>query len=80
MDMYGGFGVLTLCGTHGNDQLSSKDSFFSFKSQLESFIRYLRTGERPFPYSETEELMRMVIAGIQSREKGGEEIILKNIV
>ena len=79
-DMYGGFGLLTLGGTQGSDQLSIKDSFFSFKSQLETFIQYLRTGKRPFPYSETEELMRMVIAGIQSRERGGEEIILKDIV
>ena len=79
-DMLGGFGVLTLCGTHGSDQLSTKDSFFSFKSQLETFISYLRTGVRPFPYEETEELMRMVIGGIESRERGGEEVILKDLL
>jgi len=79
-DMYGGFGVLDLCGTAGFDQLAIKDSFYSFKSQLESFIEYLRTGARPFPYAETEELMRMVIAGIQSREQGGAEILLKEIL
>lgn len=79
-DMFGGFGVLTLCGTAGFDQLATMDSFYSFKTQLETFIRYLRTGERPFPYSETEELMRMVIAGTQSRERGGAEIFLKDII
>ncbi len=78
-DMYGGFGLLSLCGTQGADQLVVKDSFFSFKRQLETFVEYLRTGIRPFPYEETEELMRMVIAGIQSREKGGIEIMLQNI-
>ncbi len=78
-DMSGGSGVLTLCGTKGYDQLKSADSFFSFKSQLEAFVRYLRTGERPFPYSETEELMRMVIAGIKSRGTGGREIALSEI-
>ena len=79
-DMYGAFGVLTLCCTKDNDQLVSKDSFFSFKSQLETFVSYLRTGERPFPYAQTEELMRMVIAGIQSRERGGAEVFFKDIL
>jgi hypothetical protein len=79
MDMAGGFGVLSLCGTKGFDQLAMKDTFYSFKAQLESFITYLRTGRRPFPYAETRELMRMVIAGIRSRERGGEEIVLEDI-
>jgi len=79
-DMGPGSGALTLAGTHGFDQIKSMDSFYSFKTQLETFIRYLRTGERPFPYSETEELMRMIIAGIQSREAGGKEIFLKDIL
>lgn len=79
-DMYGSFGVLTLAGTVGHDELQTRDSFFSFKAQLQAFVDYLRTGVRPFPYSETEELMRMVIAGIQSRERGGEEIVLKDIL
>ncbi len=79
-DMFGGFGYLTLCGTHGADQLHIMDSFYSFKKQLEAFINYLRTGIRPFPYSETEELMRMVIAGIESREQGGKEIFLADLL
>ena len=79
-DMHGGFGLLTLAGTEGSDQLVIKDSFYAFRKQLVSFIEYLRTGIRPFPYSETEELMRMVIAGIQSREAGGAEILLKDII
>jgi len=78
-DMFGAFGVLTLCGTQGFDQLAVKDSFFSFKAQLAAFISYLRTGVRPFPYEETEELMRMVIAGILSREQGGSEIVLADL-
>jgi hypothetical protein len=78
-DMYGTFGALTLGGTKDHAQVSFKDSYFSFKAQLEAFIRYLRTGERPFPWSETDELMRMVIAGIRSRELGGAEVRLKDM-
>ncbi|MEI6875122.1 MAG: hypothetical protein WCL50_08325 [Spirochaetota bacterium] len=71
LDMFGGFGHITLNGTKGYDAVMLKDSFYSFKKQLVTFVEYLRTGIRPFPYSETEELMRMVIAGRLTREAGG---------
>jgi hypothetical protein len=78
-DMYGSFGCLQLCGTDGNVQLASGDSFFAFKAQLEAFIGYLRTGVYPFPFAETVELMQLVIAGIRSREQGGREVPLSEI-
>jgi predicted dehydrogenase len=73
-DMYGAFGCLQLCGTAGHTQVAFSDTFFAFKAQLAAFIDYLRTGERPFPFAETVELMRLVIAGLESREKGGREV------
>ncbi len=73
-DMYGAFGCLQLCGTAGQAQVAFADSFYSFKTQLEAFIEFLRTGVRPFPFAETVELMRLVIAGIRSRDEGGREI------
>jgi len=79
-DMVGSFGVLQLCGTLGHASASQADFFDSFKAQLEAFVSYLRSGVRPFPFSETEELMRMVIAGIRSREQNGQEIFLKDIL
>lgn len=78
-DMYGGFGVLTLCGTSGHAQVAFSDTFYSFRSQLEAFIGYLRTGQRPFPFGETVELMKMLIAGIKSRGEGGREVPLEEI-
>jgi len=79
MDMYGAFGTLMLCGTAGSAQTMFNDTFYAFKTQLEAFITYLRTGVRPFPWSETEELMQMVIAGIRSREEDGREVLLEEI-
>ncbi|MCA1809645.1 MAG: Gfo/Idh/MocA family oxidoreductase [Kiritimatiellia bacterium] len=76
----GGSGLLTLVGTDGWAQAKSQDSFHAFKTQLDEFVRWLRTGVRPFPYAETEELMRMVIAGIQSRAAGGKEIMLDQVL
>lgn len=78
-DMYGAFGLLQLCGTEGHAFAASRDSFYSFKTQLQSFVDYLRTGERPFPFAETVELMKLVIAGIRSREEGGREVLLTEI-
>jgi hypothetical protein len=78
-DMFGGFGLLQLIGTAGHVNVATGDTFFSFKSQLEAFIAYLRTGERPFPFAETVELMQLVIAGIRSRAEGGREVLLSEI-
>ncbi len=75
-DMYGAFGCLQLCGTAGYAQAAVTDFGFAFKSQLEAFIQYLRTGVHPFPFSETVELIQLVIAGIESREQGGVEVML----
>lgn len=78
-DMLGGSGVLQLCGTKGRAIAESADSFYAFKTQLEGFVQYLGTGERPFPFAETVELMKLVIAGIRSREEGGREVMLAEI-
>ena len=78
-DMIGAFGALSLCGTAGFVQLSMKDTFHAFKAQLAAFVQYLRTGTRPFPFEETEELMKLVIAGIRSRDADGAEVALSDI-
>ena len=72
--VYGG--AMTLCGAEGNTSVVTKDTFASFKAQLAAFIGYLRSGVRPYPFSQTEELMRLVIAGIESREQGGSEVMV----
>jgi len=78
-DMYGSFGILQLCGTLGHATVTIADTFFAFKSQLEAYVHYLRTGQRPFPFEETVELMKLVIAGLRSREEGGREVFISEI-
>ena len=73
--VYGG--ALALCGATGNASVTTKDTFASFKAQLREFTDYLKTGVRPYPFSHTTELMQLVIAGIESRERGGVEIFIK---
>ena len=77
--MFGGFGQLQLCGTAGSRALATGDTFHSFRAQLVAFIDYLRSGKHPFPFSETIELMKLVIAGRLSREQGGRVINLSEV-
>jgi predicted dehydrogenase len=78
-DMSGSFGVLTLCGTRSSAHAVMTDSFYAFREQLRGFVHYLRSGIRPFPFSETVELVRLLIAGCRSREEGGREVALAEI-
>ncbi|MBO9608235.1 MAG: Gfo/Idh/MocA family oxidoreductase [Paenibacillaceae bacterium] len=78
-DMYGAFGSLQLGGTAGNAAAMFKDTFYAFKTQLASFVQYLRSGERPFPFEETTELIKLVIAGRRSRDEGGREVKLSEL-
>jgi hypothetical protein len=77
--MYGAFGCTLLIGSAGKQILSDSDSYYSFKKQNDVFVRYLRTGERPFPFSETIELAKLVIGGTRSREEGGRKVLLSEI-
>lgn len=72
-------GALRLGGTAGSATVTSKDTFYAFKAQLQAFIDFLRTSKHQFPFSETDELMRLVIGGIESREAGGKTIKIQSI-
>ena len=72
-------GPVCLNGTSGSVAVKGGDTFYSFKSQLQAFIDYLRSGILPFPFEETEELMKLVIGGIVSREENNRKIILSEI-
>ena len=78
-DMFGAFGILQLCGTAGHAMAPFSDTFFSFKAQLAAFVDFLKRGVRPFPFEETVELMKLVVAGIRSREENGREVALDEI-
>jgi predicted dehydrogenase len=80
-DMFGGFGCLTLYGTTGSLSARFTDAsrFLAFKRQLLDFVQYLRSGHSPVRFDDTVEIMKMVIAGIKSREHGGRKVELSEI-
>ena len=71
-------GMMVL-GSYQAQMFNSGDSYYAFKKQLDVFVHWLRTGKEPFPFSETVELMKLVIAGLRSREEGGREVLLSEI-
>ncbi len=70
-DLYGAFGHVSVFGTKGSLTAKFEDTFYAFKTQLEGYVEYLRTGNSPVPFSETVELMNIIIAGLESRAAGG---------
>ena len=56
-----------------------EDTFYAFKAQLEAFVGYLRTGESPVPFAETVELVKLLIAGVRSRQDAGRAVRLDAI-
>ena len=78
-----GYGMATcgmmVCGEHQALMFNTGDSYYMFKKQLDMFVRWLRTGEEPFPFEETVEMMKLIIGGLRSREEGGREVFLSEI-
>lgn len=70
---------MTVIGTAGSRYLQGGDSYYAFKKQMDLFVHWLRTGEEPFPFAESVELMKLVIGGLRSREEGGREVFLNEI-
>jgi predicted dehydrogenase len=78
-DAYGSFGAVHAYGTKGDLALKLADTYTAFRAQLVAFIELLRTGQRPLPFSQTVELMTIIIAGIRSRSEGGRVVALREI-
>jgi predicted dehydrogenase len=79
-DCYGSFGSYQVFGDKGSESCRFKDSFSSFKRQLESFVGFVRTGKYPFPVEETFELIAIIAAADLSFREGGREVALTEIV
>ena len=78
-DMYGAFARLGIYGTAGCLAAAFEDTFYAFKRQLEVFVAYLRSGELPVPFAETVEMIKIIIAGVRSRQESGRTIRLDEI-
>lgn len=77
-DLYGCFGCVNVYGTKGMLSAKFADTFAAFKAQLVAFVDYARGGPEPYPFDETVEQMKIIIAGIESR-RNKREVLLSEI-
>jgi hypothetical protein len=73
------FGTLLLCGTEGHRTVRFGDTYNNFRSQMLSFIEFVRTGVAPYPFAETVELMTILIAGLRSRAEQSRRVTMAEI-
>ena len=77
----GSFGSLQLCGTGGQRALRfSGTTYQNFRAQLLSFLEFVRTGRPPYAFSETIELMAILIAGLRSRAEDSRRVEIAQIL
>ena len=74
------FGTMHLCGVAGQATLRFTDTYTAFRGQLLSFIDTVRSGKPPYPFSDTVELMSVLIAGIRSRTDGSRRVEIAEIL
>ena len=74
------FGTMHLCGTAGQATVRFADTYSAFRGQLVSFIDYVRSGQAPYPFSETVEYMAVLIAGLRSRSEGSRRVEIAEIL
>lgn len=73
------FGMIQICGTTAQTGLKFKNTYTNFRRQMNSFIEFVRSGVRPYPFAETIELMAVIIAGLRSRAENSRRVEISEI-
>lgn len=76
----GSFGAVQACGTKGMTQFRFSDTYTAFRDQLRAFIAFVQTGQKPYPFGHTVEMMAVLIAGIRSRERGSQRVEIAEVL
>jgi len=67
---YGSSGVIQAYGETVQMECKMKDTYNAFRNQLLAVTSWFKSGEPPYPFQHTEELMAILIAAIRSRSTG----------
>jgi len=73
------FGTGQVCGTQAQVPVRLADTYHAFRSQLLSYIDFVRSGSAPYPFVDTVEMMCVIIAGIRSRAENSRRVELTEI-
>ena len=73
------FGMIQVCGTAGQAGFRFSNTYTNFRRLMSSFIDYVQSGIRPYPFTETVELMAILIAGLRSRAENSRRVEISEI-
>jgi len=79
-DAYGSFGVIHAYGEKRSHSVALRDTYSAFRGQLLAVTEWMRSGQDPYPFEETRELMAILIAGQESRSQGGARVSVDSIL
>jgi predicted dehydrogenase len=74
------FATLHVCGTAGQTNFRLVDTYTAFRRQMSALIEFVRTRQAPHPFSETIELMAVLIAGRRSRAEGCRRVTIQEVL
>ncbi len=74
------FGTVQLCGERGLASFRFADTYTTFRRQLVAFVDFLQTGRAEYPFTDTIELMAVIIAGLRSRAEGSRHVEVAEIL
>jgi len=70
-EAYGSFGVFHAYGGAGHRVIQFADTYTAFRGQLLQVVEWFRGGKDPYPFSETLEMMAVIIAAEESCAANG---------
>ena len=74
------FGTVYLGGMTGQATVRFTDTYTTFRRQLVAFVDFLREGKSAYPFTDTIELMAIIIAGLRSRAEGSRRVDVSEIL
>jgi len=74
------FGEVHVVGSSGQARVRMQDTYTAFREQMLSFISFVQTGRKPFAFAQTIELMATIIAGLRSRERNSQRVLVAEIL
>lgn len=73
------FGTGQVCGTKAQAPIRFADTYNAFRNQLLSYIDFVRSGNEPYPFADTVEMMCVIIAGIRSRNEASPRVEIAEV-
>ncbi len=79
-DAASSFRHVRIVGSQAFHDAQLGNTFTAFKRQLEVFVAFVRTRRPPVDFTDTVEMMAVIIAGLESRSQGGKRVSISHVL